>query len=164
MKTTTLGLGFAIAFAASAAALMPAAAQPRAGVGDPAAYCRARGNVDAPPARGAPGWMRRQLGMGPGQTAGIAWRCMGGRVFACVDGGASVHCAKADTRRIATSVMRAYCRSHPGQSIPGAVTGSDTVYNWGCAGRTPRVQRQWTRVDPRGFPRALWRDVTPRAH
>ena len=154
-----------LAVGAAAGLVQPAAAVNRPGVGDPAAYCRALRNVDEPGTRGmapgVPAWMRHRLGAPRG--AAIAWRCLNGRVFACVDGGGSEHCSRADTSRVATRDMREFCVSSPGQSIPGAVTGSETIFAWTCAGRTPRIARQWARVDHRGFALESWQDVTPRA-
>jgi len=167
MKTSIKSLSLFAAFGAFALASTPAAAQGRASPENPAAYCRAMGNVDEPGARaggpGAPDWIRRRLALRPDQSAGVAWRCMNRHVLACVDGGASAHCSRADTSRAVTREMRTFCAASPGLAIPTAVAGSETIFAWGCAGRSPRIVRQWARLDQRGFARPMWRDLTPRA-
>ncbi len=141
------------------------AAQPSSGFADAGKYCRAVGNVDRPDARYAgpkvPRWMMGALGAGASQAAQVDWRCMGGRVFACFDGGASQHCSKADTSRVPTPAMYEECRANPGAPmIPMAVTGSATIYVWACRGRAPIILRQFQRVDVRGYPEGLYADVT----
>ena len=165
LRPGLLGVCLLAVGALAPSVVQPAAAQNRRGVSDPATYCRAMRNVDEPGTRGrapgVPAWMRRRLGAPRG--AHIAWRCLNGRVLACVDGGGSAHCSRANMSRVVTREMREFCVSYPGQSIPGAVTGSETIFVWTCAGRTPRIARQSTRVDRRGFALDSWRDVTPRA-
>lgn len=141
------------------------AAQPGGSFADAAEYCRAVGNADQPGARytgpRVPRWMMRALGTGSSAAAQVDWRCMGGRVFACFDAGASQHCSKVDTSRVPTPAMHEECRANPNsQMLPGAVTGSATIYFWGCRGRTPVILRQTVRVDSRGYPEGLYTDVT----
>lgn len=157
-------LGTAFLFAAAAPA--PVLAQRDAAQPGPVAFCRNVDNLDAPGLRdGGPdasGWVRSRLGLRRDQGAMVAWRCMNGHVLACVDGGGSALCSKASASRAATPEMRRFCSSNPGQALPIAVTGSETIFTWVCAGRTPRVERQWTWLDRRGFIATDWRILTPR--
>ena len=141
------------------------AAHAQGGLADAASYCRAVGNADRAGARytgpRVPRWMMRALGAGPSAAAQVDWRCMGGRVFACFDGGASQHCSQADTSRVPTQAMHEECHTNPGAPMmPTAVTGSLTVFDWGCRGRSPVILRQTVRVDARGYPEGLYRDIT----
>ena len=100
------------------------------------------------------------MGIRHGMSAMIAWRCMGGLVLACADGGGSAQCDKGDGNRVATREIGEYCTAHPGQSMPLSVTGAATLYAWRCVGRTPRAGRALARLDRRGYRVGDWRVVT----
>ena len=133
---------------------------------NPAAYCAAFGTVDQPGKRYVgqkkPLWMFRALGINRAAESNaderLDWRCMNGRVLACFDGGASMHCAKVDVSTAPTSAMRNFCRTQPNQSMPMAVTGM-TAYEWKCKGRSPQIGRRYQGIDARGYP-DIYQDVT----
>ena len=164
MKAQIKIVGWAAALGSLLSPPGMADAQPRHALDDPVAYCRAHLNLDEPGAdytgTATPEWMQRRLGRRAGMSAMVAWRCMGGRVLACVDGGGSARCDKGDANRVATHEMRDYCRAHPGQQMPVAVTGSETIYSWRCVGGTARAGRALFRLDARGYPVGGWRVVT----
>ena len=159
--------GIAFVFAGAALALpVTVMAQHRPSQSDPVDFCRTAGNVDEPGLQaGGPhagSWVRSRLGLRREQGAMVAWRCMNGHVLACVDGGGSAHCAKGSANRAVTAAMRRHCSLNPDQALPVAVTGTETIFAWTCAGRTPRIERQWAWLDRRGFIATDWRILTPR--
>lgn len=129
---------------------------------DPVYYCEAHQIADGPGRDYAgpkvPAWMSKALKAKHGQS--VRWRCLQGRVLACVDSGASEHCGKSNVSRVPTVPMRNFCKSSPNSSIPTAVTGSSTIFNWTCRGRNPVIQSQWQEVDPSGYPVGTYLDVT----
>lgn len=142
---------------------------------DPFAYCAAVGTIDAPDSRyvgPAVPWaiavgLRQAFGLPETAPAepflrGTHWRCMNGKVYAC-NVGANLPCqAKADTSRTPTPAMLQHCRDHPHASaIPAVVTGRETVYSWRCEQRRPRIVRQVTQPDARGYLANIWYQITP---
>ena len=142
---------------------------------DPFAYCAAVGTVDEPDARYTGPAVPPAIIAGIRQAAGIAegapdawvaqgtiWRCMDSSVWACFRG-ANIPCtAKADTSEIPTAEMEAYCKDHPNaETIPAAVTGRETVYEWRCSGEKPEVVRQIFHPDARGFIGEFWYELSP---
>ncbi|WP_188609662.1 hypothetical protein [Chelatococcus reniformis] len=94
-----------------------------------------------------------------GAGKGPIWRCMAGKVVACVPGGER-YCGRADTQVMATSDSTDFCRTHPGSTtIPTAVTGRDTIFKWSCDGDTPKNGGPVRTVDPRGFVADYWRVI-----
>jgi hypothetical protein len=137
---------------------------------DPFSYCAAVGTADTPGPRYAgpavPEAIARGLKAAFGAPADApldpfskhsVWRCMGGKVYACTFG-ANLPCSeKADVSRRPGAGMAAFCRKNPGApSIPAAVTGRATVYQWRCEGGEPTVVRQVFGVDDRGYLADLW--------
>ena len=165
MKAQSRIIFWATALGGMLASPTIANAQPRHGFEDPVAYCRAHPNLDEPGAdytgTGTPAWMQHRMGIRHGMSAMIAWRCMGGRVLACADGGGSAHCDKGDANRVATREMSEFCAAHPSQQMPLSVTGAGTLYAWRCVGRTPRAGRALARLDRRGYRVGDWRVVAP---
>jgi hypothetical protein len=140
--------------------------------GDPVVYCAAVGNIDAPDERwdGPPvppsvaEALSTQLGVPPIEPDRVAWRCMGGRVYACTVG-ANIPCdARADTGEEPTEGMVNFCEEQPGaEVIPAYAAGRETVYAWRCNGPEPAISAQLFTPDPRGFDPNVWYQVHPGA-
>ena len=141
------------------------------------AYCKAAGNIDAPdkaytgPA--VPGWMipalhtpqeiKAQTEAGVDPARAIVWRCMGGKIWACVQGNAPI-CGKANQDKTPTKAMREFCASQPdAEVIPLYVIGHENpmIYDWTCKGKQPTITKQIFTVDARGFPSDLWKAIAP---
>lgn len=144
---------------------------------DAAAYCQAAGNADAPDARytgpAVPDWMvpalytkdeikaQKKSKVDPARA--IVWRCMGGKIWACVQGNAPI-CGTANQEMAPTKAMREFCAGQPNaEVIPLSVIGHDhpMIYDWRCNGKKPAIARQIFTVDARGYPAELWKEVAP---
>jgi hypothetical protein len=144
---------------------------------DALAYCHAVGNADAPDARytGAPvpDWMvaalyskdeiaaQKKAKVDPARA--VVWRCMGGKVFGCVQGNSPI-CGKANQEMTPTMAMREFCAGQPNaEVIPLSVIGHENpmIYDWQCKGTKPAIARQIFTVDARGFPSELWQEIAP---
>ncbi|HLY89000.1 MAG TPA: hypothetical protein VKQ27_08445 [Acetobacteraceae bacterium] len=85
------------------------------------------------------------------------YRCAAGHVLACTVG-ANLPCGKADASRTPGEGLVQWCRANPdAASIPAAVTGHDTLYEWSCHAGTPGIVRQTLHADPRGFVAEFWK-------
>jgi hypothetical protein len=141
---------------------------------DPFAYCASVGNADHP----GPSYIGEKMpesvltGMqkidqiGPDiphdlLVAGSVWRCMDGKLYACFVG-ANLPCdAKANTDKTPTSAENDFCKANPDSlSIPAAVTGHETVYDWQCKGTVPNADKVGFHVDPRGYISEIWFMIT----
>lgn len=141
---------------------------------DPFAYCAAVGTVDAPDARYTGPAMPEAITQGLIQQGVVAadapldfqqnavWRCMDAQVWAC-HFGANLPCLeKADLSQKPTPAMEEFCQANPtAESIPAAVTGRATVYEWQCKDGKPAVSRQVFQVDPQGYLADFWYRLTP---
>ena len=141
---------------------------------DPFAYCAAVGTVDVPdaPYDGPPlpdvvvqGMVRLDIVSAdapPEFQKNAVWRCMDGQVWVC-HFGANLPCQeKADTSQEATEEMQDFCQANPAaDSIPAAVTGRATVYEWKCADGQPQVVRQLFQTDPQGYLADFWYELIP---
>jgi hypothetical protein len=155
--------------------LMPA--QAGAPFADASAYCAAVGNIDAPDARytgpEVPDWMisalytqdelkaQKKSKVDPARA--VVWRCMSGKIFACVQGNSPI-CGKANQEMKPTAAMRAFCAGQPNADvIPLSVIGHENpmIYDWTCRGKKPAIARQIFTVDARGFPVELWKEIRP---
>ena len=144
---------------------------------DPVAYCQGVGNVDAPDARytgpKVPDWMipalyskdelKAQKAAKVDPARAVVWRCMGGKVWACVQGNSPI-CGKANQEMKPTAAMREFCTGLPNADvIPLSVIGHENpmIYDWACKGKKPAIARQIFTVDARGFPVELWKEIAP---
>jgi hypothetical protein len=144
---------------------------------DAASYCQATGNADAPDARYAgpavPDWMvpalyskdeikaQKKAKVDPARA--IVWRCMGGKIWACVQGNSPI-CGMANQEMAPTKAMREFCAGQPNaEVIPLSVIGHDhpMIYDWSCRGKKPAIARQIFTVDARGYPAELWKEIAP---
>ena len=142
---------------------------------DPFAYCATVGTIDAPGPRyigpAMPEGIIRQLKDAFGLAAdvslapllkGWAWRCMEGKVYACMVG-ANLPCTtKADSSPEPAKPLREFCRTRfNAAAIPAVVTGRATIYAWRCSGGQPIIDRQMSQVDHAGFLSDIWYQISP---
>jgi hypothetical protein len=154
-----------------------AAAGADAPFSDAVAYCQAVVNADAPDARytgpKVPDWMtaalytqdeikaQKKSKVDPARA--VVWRCMGGKVWGCVQGNSPI-CGKANQEMKPTAAMREFCTGNPNADvIPLVVIGHENpmIYDWRCNGTKPAIARQIFTVDARGFPAELWKEIAP---
>ena len=118
-----------------------------------------------------PGWMiptlytpqeiKAQTEAGVDPARAIVWRCMGGKIWACVQGNAPI-CGKANQDKTPTKAMRDFCAGQPNADvIPLSVIGHENPdeYDWTCKGKQPTITKQIFQVDARGFPTELWKTI-----
>lgn len=141
---------------------------------DPFAYCGAVGTMDAPDAQYDGPAMPDSIVQGmieqgivtadaPPEFQGNAvWRCMDGQVWVC-HFGANLPCQeKADTSQEPTQEMQEFCQANPAaDSIPAAVTGRATVYEWKCTEGQPEAGGQIFQSDPQGYLADFWFELAP---
>jgi hypothetical protein len=142
---------------------------------DPFAYCAAIGTVDSPDPRYSGPDMPNSIieamiakgivatDVPPEFQKNAVWRCMNGQVWVC-HFGANLPCLeKADTSKVPTIEMEDYCKANPSvDSIPAAVTGRATVYEWKCNSGQTEVARQVFHVDPQGYLADFWYELLPK--
>ena len=118
-----------------------------------------------------PGWMiptlytpqeiKAQTEAGVDPARAIVWRCMGGKIWACVQGNAPI-CGKANQDKTPTKAMRDFCAGQPNADvIPLSVIGHENPdeYDWTCKGKQRTITKQIFQVDARGFPTELWKTI-----
>jgi hypothetical protein len=144
---------------------------------DASAYCQAVGNIDAPdarytgskvadwmiPALYTPDELKAQKRAKVDPARAVVWRCMAGKVFACVQGNSPI-CGKANQEMKPSATMREFCAGQPNADvIPLAVIGHENpmIYDWTCKGKKPVIARQIFTVDARGYPVELWKEIAP---
>ncbi len=159
----------------------PSAAAPAApddasarGWRDPFAYCAAAGTIDAPDARyrGTPAppelvaRVARVFEL-PADSAqalapGLVWRCVDGRLWACVVG-ANLPCStRGDTGHTPSTGMIGYCGDNPeAEFIPAYAAGRSTVFDWRCREGKPEIIARTRGTDARGFLQEIWREIPP---
>jgi hypothetical protein len=139
---------------------------------DPFEYCTSVGTIDSPDARYTGPGMPDSIIKGMIEKGIITadapsefqknavWRCMNSHVWVC-HFGANLPCLeKADTSKAPTSEMEDYCKANPNvDSIPAAVTGRATVYEWKCNSGKPEAIRQVFQVDPQGYLANFWYEL-----
>jgi hypothetical protein len=142
---------------------------------DAVAYCQAVETSDAPDARytgpKVPDWMvsalytpdeikvQKKSKVDPARA--VVWRCMGGKVWGCVQGNSPI-CGKANQEMKPTAAMREFCVGQPNADvIPLVVIGHEDpmIYDWRCNGTKPAIARQIFTLDTRGFPAELWKEI-----
>jgi len=141
---------------------------------DPFAYCSAVETIDAPDARYTGDKVPDALVQAMIQKGIVTadapadfqknavWRCMDKSVWVC-HFGANLPCLeKADSSQMPTSAMEDFCKANPAaESIPAAVTGRATVYEWKCNDTKPEVAKQAFKADSQGFLADFWHELTP---
>jgi len=142
---------------------------------DPFTYCQAVDTIDAPDERyvGVPvpeavvADLRGKAGISEDAPdawieAGTVWRCMDGEVWACFTG-ANLPCSeKADASTTPQPQMADFCRTNlDAETIPVAVAGRATIYEWGCVGGDPQVVKQILRTDSQGYLSDFWYELNP---
>ena len=140
---------------------------------DPFAYCATVGTIDTPNERYNGPKMPDSIVEGMIEQGIVSadaplefqqnavWRCMNNSVWVC-HFGANLPCLeKADMSQIPTSEMEDFCETNPtADSIPAAVTGRATVYEWKCNAGKPEVVRQVFQVDPQGYLADFWYELS----
>jgi putative hemolysin len=148
-------------------------AEAQSTISDPFAYCAAVGTVDEPdaPYEGpsmpdviVEGMVRLGIVTAdapPEFQKNAVWRCMDGEVWVC-HFGANLPCQeKADMSQEPSQEMKDFCGTNPtAESIPAAVTGRATVYEWSCADGQPQVVKQLFQSDAQGFLADFWTKLT----
>ncbi len=166
-----------IIIAAALAALVGATSAAAQGqiYGDPPAYCRVYGTIDAPDSHYTgpiPDWMMATYFSSQEIAAfrdgrqpfyGIAWRCVDGAVLVCRNA-QTPSCMRAGTDRTPSPAMREFCKDPQNSAaavIPRVVTGTARMlaYDWVCRGTEPAIAKQ-TPLDAQGFVAADWKRVT----
>ena len=142
---------------------------------NPFTYCAAMDTIDAPDERYAgvsvPEVVIRDLRGKAGISddapadwvaAGTVWRCMDGKVWACFVG-ANLPCSeKADTSTTPQPQMADFCRANlNAETIPVAVAGRATIYEWRCVDGDPQVVKQILVTDSQGYLSDFWYELTP---
>lgn len=175
MRKSILISGLVAALALSWPQLSTQAAE--APTANAVAYCQAVGNIDAPDQNysgpAVPGWMvaalympqeiKAQTESGVDPARAIVWRCMGGKIWACVQGNAPI-CGKANQDKTPSKAMEEFCAGQPNaEVIPLSVIGHENpmIYEWSCNGKQPAIVKQIFSVDARGFPAELWKTIAP---
>lgn len=170
MKSTVIALAgttIALILAAVFGTFPVAAAEKSTTYNDPVAYCRVFGSVDYPGQRyqgpPTPEWIAQAMNPTGSDPGRVDWRCMDGRVLACIDETMSGHgCEQMSLGRTPGPLQWAYCRQHPNSEvIPLSVMGWNSAYLWDCAGRVPRAHESALRLDRRGFISDEWSAVVP---
>lgn len=142
---------------------------------DPFTYCATVRTVDTPDARYTGPKMPEPIIQGmvkqgiisadapPEFQQNAVWRCMDNSVWVC-HFGANLPCLeKADTSQAPTPAMEDFCKMNlSAESIPAAVTGRATVYEWRCRNGKPEVVRQLFTVDPQGYLADFWYELPPK--
>jgi hypothetical protein len=148
---------------------------PKSTYNDPFVYCAAVGTIDTPDGRYNGDKLPASIIQGMIQQGIVSadmpqeiqqnavWRCMNNRVWVC-HFGANLPCLeKADTAQSPTTEMEDYCKTNPtADSIPAAVTGRATVYEWGCKDGKAEVVKQLFKSDPQGYLADFWYELTPK--
>ena len=142
---------------------------------DPFAYCAAVRTIDAPDARYVGLTVPDAIARGLREATQAApdapldqfvtrsfWRCMDGKLYACIVG-ANLPCQEqANTSQAPTAEMTQYCQANASASaIPGFVTGRATVYAWSCQNGVATPGQQVVQVDARGFLANIWYVISP---
>jgi hypothetical protein len=84
------------------------------------------------------------------------YRCADGHVLLCTYG-ANLPCGKVNSDRDLPGA-EAWCRDHPNADfVPRFAVPSGNIYDWGCAGTSPKVIKQIEEIDPRGFVARYWK-------
>ena len=139
---------------------------------EPFAYCTAVGTIDAPDERYTGPVMPDSIIEGMVEQGIVSaeapqefkqnavWRCMGYSVWVC-HFGANLPCLeKADLSQTPTTEMEEFCTANPSSdSIPAAVTGRATVYEWKCNEGKPETVQQIFQADPQGYLADFWYEL-----
>ena len=148
-------------------ALAPREARPRT-FADPAAYCQANPDIDAPghPYAGppVPDWLPGALaGFGSKQSGNgeraYSWRCMSGKVLACVSPAGEDRCSKPSQEREPTTEMTQYCADKRKGEIPMAISGNSLAI-WTCRNKQPAIAGYRSGLDKQGYLGSSWMDMT----
>lgn len=88
----------------------------------------------------------------------VIWRCASGQVLGC-DASAYQTCLNVyDLNMTPSAIIEEECRKAEmeGVTLPQAVTGSQTPYEWRCIGGVPKITGQGIPVDEQGLNPSIW--------
>lgn len=91
----------------------------------------------------------------------ITWRCMAGAVFTC-NSSAYPQCGdKVDFSREPSEAMRQVCENadFDGLTLPSAVTGRNTAFEWICKDGEAVITQQAVEADGAGYNAAIWLEI-----
>lgn len=90
-------------------------------------------------------------------VAATVFRCVDRRVAICTVG-ANLNCGKANQSRTPGPGAVEWCQSNPeADFVPAFAVGHDTIYAWACHRGEPRIDKQVSQVDSRGFVAENWK-------
>ena len=95
------------------------------------------------------------------QTATIMQRCMNGKVYVCL-AGIGDHCAeKIDFSVEVNELMEKTCadEAFEGMTLPPAVLGRTSAYEWVCHDGQPVITQQIIETDAAGYDKAFWFEI-----
>ncbi len=142
---------------------------------DPFVYCEARQKLDEPGSdytgtavpEAIAASMQQQLGesgqpLDNWEPEQIQWRCMTGKVYACIPRNDMDCAVKLNFSRVGSSEMKDFCRTNPNRpNIPETVVAQESPYQWLCDGDKPMVKSQQAEADQAGFNAAMWLLIEP---
>ena len=132
---------------------------------DPTSYCSANPSSEGigpayvgPP---MPSWISSAIAPGPAaaQSHAYNWRCMNGRVLACVSSTDQPGCTKPSQEKEPTPELQQYCTGKRNAAIPASIVGN-SVPIWACRSGKPIVSGYRAGLDSQGYFTDQWQDVT----
>lgn len=133
---------------------------------DPVPYCAVNRVADIPGptyvGQPVPAWVSAASAPATpanGGTLAYNWRCMNGRVMACVSTAELSGCSKPSQDRTVTPEMLQHCKGKRKGEIPQSVVGN-SVPIWSCRSGAPEISGYRAGLDPQGFFANQWHDVT----
>lgn len=148
------------------ASVAPPAPVRRSSFNDPVPYCAANLNSEGigPSYVGQPmpSWISSAIAPSPtaaAQSQAYNWRCMNGRVLACVSSAEQSSCTKPSQEKEPTPELLQYCAGKRNAPIPANVVGN-SVPIWACRSGRPIVSGYRAGLDVQGYFTDQWQDVT----
>lgn len=120
-----------------------------------AEFCRVHPDLDFPD-RVSNEW-KREEGL-PKEVAAVGatnWRCMGSKVYVCMDGTSGRACWKMDPSLRPSREIQETCQDNPGQDFVAIAVIGNSSSTWRCEGRAPTIIKT-VPLDPRGFMKGTW--------
>jgi hypothetical protein len=143
---------------------------------DPFAYCAAMGTVDGTEGHYSGPPMTEPIARalikatGGQESAESLKAFMSNSVFRCVDGqvvactvGANLPCMdKLNLDQTPAQALLDFCSANStSDSIPMAVTGHNSAYEWACKDAKPFIVKQIAEPDAQGFTKGIWYPIPP---
>ena len=138
---------------------------------DPWDYCQAVGTIDTPgpeyTGTNPPEVIKKEvlralaISESDGTAHNVVWRCVDGQVFGC-DSSMYQTCLTSmnlSTTPPETAVNECAKAEMDNITLPGAVVGNDTPYEWTCQGGKPVITGQGVTIDEQGYNALIWYPV-----